>query len=249
MAMHAVLYRSQQAIGATNASLTAIGFSQDVVTNNKILLQHDMALYYATLFGVGVTAGRIQTPLLIQTGSNQIRPFGILGTAGNNPNTAQYDSNPVKLRATENIDVQTTNGDAAAQIHTAILMLGDGNNSIPRGQRLKIRATSVGPAVAGAWTRINLTYDDNLPNRVFAIIAMEVFSATGLIARLDIPGQAFKPGVPVVNALANRSYWEMYDLQMGELGRFSNQALPALEIFCTAADAVFNVWLDIVVVG
>ena len=249
MAMHAVLYRSSQAIGATNASLTAIGFSQDVVTNNKILLQSDMKLVLATMYGVGLNVPRIQTPWLIQTASLQCTPFGTAATGGSNPNTVDFTGAPVLLRKTESIDVQTTNTDAGAQTHNAILQLWDGVGGNPTGQRLKILATSVGPAVAGAWTRINLTYQDNLPNKVFAIVGIEVFCATGLIGRLDIPGQAYKPGVPVKNAVANRLYWHQYDLQMGELGRFSNQALPALEVFATAADALFNVWLDVVVVS
>jgi hypothetical protein len=246
---HTVLYRSSQAIGATNASLTAIGFSQDVVTNNKILLQNDMRLMFATVFGVGVGFSRIQTPYLINMGSLHIRPFGILGTAGNNPNTGDFSQNPTLLRATENIDLQTTNTDAGAQIHTGILQLWDGASGVPNGQRLKLLATSIGPATAGAWTRINLTYQDNLPNIMYSIIGMEVFSATGLVARLDIPGQAYKPGVPVVNAIQNRAYWKQYIMPFGELGRFRNQALPALEIFCTGADAVFDVWLDVVALG
>jgi len=245
---HTVLYRSQQAIGATNASLTAIGFSQDVVTNNKILLQSNMRLALATLFGVGMSNPRIQTPYLLQTASLQLNPFGTAATSGNNPNTVDLLDNPTLLRATENIDVQTTNTDAAAQTHTAVLQLWDGASGSPSGQRLRILATSVGPAVAATWTRINLIYADNLPNKTFAIMGFTVLCATGLVARLDIPGQAYKPGTVPINAIANRAFWKQYVWNWGELGRFTNQALPALEVFCTAADASFTVWLDVVAI-
>lgn len=249
MGMHAVLYRSSQAIGATNASLSAIGFSQDVVTNNKILLQKDMWLGAATLFGTGMDLPRIQTPLLLQTASLQLSPWEIGTTPGDNPNTCFLMDNPTKLRQTENIDVQTTNTDAGAQTHNAILQLWDGVRDRPTGQRLKIFASSVGPATAGAWSRINMTYQDNLPFKDFAIMGMEVRSATGLVARLDIPGQALKPGVPVKVAVDSRMYWEQYKADWGALGRFNNQALPAVEIFCTAADALIRLWLDVIVLN
>lgn len=249
MGMHAVLYRSSQAIGATFASLSAIGFSQDVVTNNKILLQDNMELRLATLMGTGLASARIQTPLLLQTASNQLRPFNVATTWVNNPNTADFLEQPVGLRGGENIDVQTTNTDAGAQVHTALLQLGDRNYSLPVGQRLKIRATGATTVTAGAWTRVPLTYDDNLPNKLFAIVGMEVQSATGIIGRLDIPGQAYKPGVPVVDSLADRMYWAQYKPVWGELGRFRNTSLPALELFATAADTSQQVWLDIVVIG
>ena len=249
MGMHAVLYRSSQAIGAHFASLTAIGFSQDVVTNNKILLQDPMELLLATGMGTGLASARIQTPLLLQTASNQLRPFTVGTTFGTNPNTANFLDAPVALRGGENIDVQTTNTDAGAQTHTFILQLGDRNYSRPVGQRLKIRATGGTTLTAGAWNRVNLTYDDNLPNKLFAIVGMEVFSATGILGRLDIPGQAYKPGMPVVTSLANRMFDTQYDQVFGELGRFRNTSLPALEIFATAADTAQQVWLDIVVIG
>lgn len=249
MGMSAVLYRSSQAIGATFASLTAIGFSQDTITNNKILLPKPMELRLATLMGTGLASARIQTPLLIQTASNQLRPFTVGTTFGTNPNTADFLMNGVKLRQGENIDVQTTNTDAGAQVHTAVLQLGDYNYSVPAGQRIKIRATGATALTAGAWTRVPLTYDDNLPAGEFAIVGMEVFSATGIIGRLDTPGVALRPGVPCVTSLANRAFWAQYEPMFGELGRFTNTSLPALEIFATAADTSQQVWLDIVRLG
>ena len=249
MGMHAVLYRSSQGIGATFASLTAVPFSQDVISNNKILPLSNMELLLATGMGTGLAAARIQTPLLIQTASNHLRPWVVGTTFGSNPNTANFLEAPVQLRSNEAIDVQTSNSDAGAQTHTYVLQLGDRNYSKPVGQRLKIRGTSVGPATAGAWTRIQMTYDDNLPNRTFAVLGFEVFSATGILARLDIPGVAMKPGFPVVTSLANRMNDVQYTTNFGELGRFNNQSLPSVELFATGADAVIQLYMDIVVVG
>lgn len=246
MSMYAVLYRSQQAIGASNASLSLVPFTQDTPQNNKLFLQQDMKLVFATVFGVGVGFARIQTPYIINMGSLHLRPFGILATAGNNPNTADLSNMPTQFRARETIDVQTTNVDAGAQTHNALLQLWDGRSGQPQGTRLKILGTSVGPATAGVWSRITLTFQDNLPNLNYAIIGMEVFSATGILARLDIPGEAMRPGVPVVNAIQNRGFWKQYYLPFGVLGTFRNSSLPNLEIFCTAADAVFDVWLDVI---
>lgn len=247
--IHTVLYRSAQAAGATFASLSAVPFSQDVVSNNKILPQRPCELLFATGNGANLSAARIQTPLLIQTGSNHLRPFVVGAAFGSNPNTANFWRSPVKFRATENIDVQTSNAGGAPETHTFVLQLGDGNYSMPAGQRLKIRAQSATTVTAGAWTLCPLTFDDNLPNKQFAILGFEVFSATGIVGRLDIPGMAWKPGFPCITSLANRMNDLQYDTPLGELGRFSNQALPNLEIFCTAADTAAEVFMDVVVLN
>ena len=123
MGMHAVLYRSSQAIGATFASLTAVPFSQDVISNNKILPLSNMELLLATGMGTGLAAARIQTPLLIQAASNHLRPWVVGTTFGSNPNTANFLEAPVQLRSNEAIDVQTSNSDASAQTHTYIMQL------------------------------------------------------------------------------------------------------------------------------
>lgn len=246
--MHAVLYRSQQAIGAVLASLVAQGFSNDTVTNNKILSPINWKLWFATVFGVDVGAARIQVPFLNNIGSVHLRPFGILAAAGNNPNTADFSRNPIQLRQTENIDVQTTNTNAAPQIHTAILQLSDGNIAIPDGRVVNVFASHSVALTANVWNRISPIYQDNLGNNTYVIVGMEVFSATGLLARLDIPNNPWRPGVPVINSIANRAFWKQYDMPFGELGRFSNQALPALEIFPTAADASVSIWLKCVVI-
>lgn len=247
--IHTVLYRSSQAAGASFASLSAVPFSQDVVSNNKILPQRPCELLLATLNGANLTAARIQTPLLIQTGSNHLRPFVVGAAFGNDPNTANFVNAPVKFRATENIDVQTSNGGGAPENHTCVLQLGDGNYSMPTGQRLKIRAQSATTVTAGAWTLCPLVFDDNLPNKQFAILGFEVFSATGIVGRLDIPGQAWKPGFPAITTLTNRMNDYQYNTPFGELGRFSNQALPNLEIFCTGADTAAQVFMDVCVLN
>jgi len=249
MGMHACLYRSSQAIGATFASLTGIPFSFDTLTNNKILMPWDGDLMATTTFGVGVSAARIVTPLIQATALVHLSPWGLLGTSGNNPNTCDMQQFPVALRQTESIDIQTSNSDAAAQIHTCILQLGDRRYSVPAGPSYNIHASGTTTLAAAAWTRVPLTFDDNLPNKLYSIIGMQAFSTTGILSRIVTPASTLAPGFPTINALGNRMFWSQYDTTFGEFARFTNQALPVLEQFATAADTAEQVWLRIKVIG
>lgn len=249
MGMHAVLYRSSVSAGASFTSLTAIPFTFDTLTNNKILPNFDCDLMIATSFGVNMSALRLQTPLIQATALDHLRPFGIAATAGTNPNTADFSDFPIALRMTENIDIQASSSDAGAQTYNSILQLGDRKYTLPSGPTYNIFASGTTTLSAGAWTRVPLTFADNLPNKLFSIIGFEAISATGILSRLNIPSWPMAPGYPTVASIGNRMNDVQYLPQFGELGRFNNQALPALEQFSTAADTAQSVWLKIKVVG
>jgi hypothetical protein len=247
--MHAVLYRSSVGIAGLNVSLTGVPFSFDTLTNNKILMPWDGDLLAATVYALNLTSARIVTPLIQATALVHLTPFGTAATAGSNPNTCDMQDFPVALRQTESIDIQTSNGDAAAQIAVAILQLGDRRYSKPAGPSFNIRATGATALAAGAWTRVPLTFDDNLPNKLYSIIGFQALSATGVLSRIVTPASSMAPGFPTITSLANRMFWSQYDTSFGELARFTNQALPVLEQFSTAADATQQVWLRIKVIG
>lgn len=249
MAMHAYLYRSSVAAGAAFTSLTAIPFTFDTLTNNKILQAWDGELVMSTLFGVNMSQARIVTPLIQKTALIHLTPFGIAATAGNNPNTCDMQDFPVALRQNENIDIQCSSSDAGAQTYNAILQVGNRQYPQPAGPSYNIHATGATTLGAGAWTRVPLTFDDNLPAQLYSIIGMQALSATGILSRLNVPNLQYAPGVPTITSIANRMFWSQYDTTFGEWGRFTNTTVPALEQFSTAADTAQQVWLRIKVIG
>lgn len=242
---HAVLYSLGPTAGAiTFNSMSIVPFGLDVVLNNKFAPPQDMDILAAVVGAATLTAARIQTPLLLQTASLHLRPFNTAVLGGNNLNVAEFFDNPVRVRQTEGIDVQVS--DSAIDTIRAIIILGDKNYSKITGPRIKARATSSTTVTAGAWTHCPLVFDENLPFRTMRIVGMEVQSATGVLGRLSIPGAPWNPGVPCIQAIGSRIDYHLYGQFAGVLGQFSNQAIPSLDIFCTAADTSAQVFLDLI---
>lgn len=241
---HAVLYQRVAAGAEDFANATIVPFGMDTVLNNVFGPTQDMDILGVQTGGAQLTAARIQTPLLNQTASLHVRPFNAAALGGNNLNFSRFFDNPVKIRAVEPVALQVSQG--AAGTVRSIIVFGDKNYSKVSGQRIRIRATSTTTVTAGAWTQCTLIPDESLPFRLFHIVGLEIVSATGVLGRLSIPGMPYNPGVPVLQAIGSRmdDFW--YEQFAGSLGRFSNQAFPSLQIFCTAADTSAQVFMDII---
>jgi hypothetical protein len=247
--LHTVLYRGSQAAGASFASLPIVPFSNDVVANNRWLPPDDTELLFAASAGANMSQSRIQTPLIIQTASLHLEPVNNSATFPTDCNIIDFTGNPVQFRKTEGVDVQTSNAGGAAENHVVVLFFGDKRYDRIAGPRVRVRATSSTAVTAGVWTRVPIVFDESLPNRRFGVVGMDVKSATGIVARLDIPGQALRPGTLVGTGNGFRIPYQMSEQYAGVLGYFTNQATPSLEIFCTAADTSAQVFLDLIPVG
>lgn len=217
------------------------------IQNGHFLPQSNWNLQYITYQAAGVNQARLRTPTFRQITTPFIRPT--IGTIvpGNQPNVADYRSNPLVLRGLEEIEylaAQTTGG-AAVVVGIAGLSQG-GLVTPPSGDIYTLSATSTTAAVAGAWTQIAMTFQDTLPQGVFAVVGGVSVSATALAFRLVFEDQVWRPG-GLGLGLATSSTHPMFQKGgLGIWGRFNSNRMPNIEVLCNAADAAHQVFLDIV---
>lgn len=253
MAQHTVLYRNPTvAAAASFASLPIVPYTGDNVGNNQFLPPIPLELVFAAAFGATLSAARIQTPLLAATALDWIRPFNLSATVPTDYNLCDYRPKSVKFNTYENINVQTSNSaGGATDDQFVILHFGDGNYAMPTGKYLKMRLLGSTTVVADAWNSVTLVPDESLPTARFAIIGLEVVGATGICARLDIPGWApggkiMHPGCVPLPTIGLKQPVPLYNFPFGNIGEFTNQTIPRLDYYSNAADTAQQVWLDIV---
>lgn len=256
MAQHTVLYRnSAVAISAALANMNVVPYAGDNVQNNQWFPPFPMDLVFAAAFGATLSAAQVTTPLLLRTAAVQLRPFNISGTIPTNFNLADFTDRPVRFNDLENVAIQTSNSSGVAtDDQFVILMFGDGNYVKPSGKSIKLLMTGTTTCTADAWNFVPLTSQYTLPNATFAVVGMEIISATGICGRLAVPGWAVngkmvKPGVPVLPTLATRLPTPLYNQPFGTLATFQNTTLPQLELYPNSADTAQTVFLDIVQLG
>ena len=145
-------------------------------------------------FGLGETLTRVQitSPTLRQVQPPYIRP---IQDALNPPDVQQiqwFGDQPLDLPAFEEFSVQATLT-AGPELDIALFSAFTDEMQIPAGRVLTSRWTAAIATVAGQWTLGTMQADQSLPPGTYAIVGLEVISATGLAARLQIPNQVFRP--------------------------------------------------------
>lgn len=245
---HLLAYRESVAASATDLDLDALAGPGDFVTNGHQVLPEDRWLIAAYASGLGLTQMRINPPQLREVAPVQIRPLSKALLPPNDPNVCDFRRRPVRIRANQEIQIlTTTDATAGPNVEYTLLWFSDGNFSVNTGiGEYIIRATGAATLVAGVWTFVTLTYQDQLPPGQYEIIGAEYFGTTAVAARLVFVGnQIWKPGFMGSADPGNR-LWEAFygpsqgidGMGMGSYGVFSNIYLPSVECLANAADTV-----------
>lgn len=242
---HLLAYFESTAASQTDSDIAAVLGQTDFVSNAHQVLPDDRWLVMGHASGLGLVQARIDVPDLRQVALLQMRPIQKALLPFTDPNVADWRRRPLRIRKDQEIRMlQTTDGTAGPNNNYAGLWFHDGNFSVGEGPEYVIRATGTTTLVAGAWTQVALTYQDQLPPGKYDIVGMEVMSATGVYSRVILPGaNMWRPGILCMQNESQRNYWPFYgpstglgDVGLGSFGQFSNIYLPTVEILANAAD-------------
>lgn len=244
--MYTVAAFTESLGNVTNDDLTALNDEIIAISNGHLLPQVDYELIFAAGLGPNTDRIRIVSPSNRQITLPFIRPINVAALPANDPNVADFRDNPFRIKGMEELAVEATTNAVGPSRVTVLLGLSQGVDPIPRGDVFSFRGTSTTAAVANTWTTITTTFADILPQGNFVCVGGEVFSTNAIAWRAIFENQVMRPGGLGINALANRTHSMFYKGGLGVLGRFRSTRLPIIQVLANAADAVHEVYLDIV---
>lgn len=191
------------------------------------------------------TRAQVQSPTLRNLANLDVEPLVLAAVFGSPAEGIYHPNTPIPLTPDEAINFAVLSDPAAAAAHYGGVFLADGPQSEVAGNIFTVRATASITQVVGAWTNGNLTFAQVLPVGNYAVVGMRVRSTDAVFARLVFPEQMARPGVAVVNAIADHdTYWQRYG-RMGLWGTFPSTNPPTLDVIGGAATAQV-VLLDLV---
>lgn len=247
---HTAAFSGSIALTSTNQPLKAAPDNVfRIGASNGFVLQDDMMLLGAYAGGVGMANPVLTSPKLNQFSPLRVTPFSLTQSPTSGILKALWPYRPFTFRNQEEMTAFVDNTNAGAQTMDLIVDLATKIDPIPAGEEIFALATSTTPAVANTWTLLTYTLSQTLPEGVYALIASEHISTTGIAHRYTFWLQFYRPGFLSGQAFSNPQAYAVQSLQYGEAGRFSNVALPNIEVFCSAADASHTIVLRMIKVS
>jgi len=219
------------------------------IQNGHFLPQRNFQLWYAGAAGGILSRARVVTPSARQITTPFIRPVSVGADFGMPQRVDVMEAGPLDLKQGEEIAVFVTNTAVAATRTNAVLGLGIGAKTPVAGQQFTLRGTSTTAATAAAWSLLSVTWQDVLPQGVYAVTGAEFVSATQICGRLIFEGSPWRPGAPGITGVGNAADPLFRYGGLGMWGQFTNYAYPNVEVACVAADASHEVYLDLVKIG
>lgn len=247
---HLAAFRGSVVNATTN---TAIAGVPDSIlarsASNAFLAPGGSRIVVASAGGVNASRSRINTPAMRAVGLPYIAPLGTGVTVQAPPNFANFGSNGPKPNDADEISVEATHTDAAAQIQWALMWLRFGRKEWTPGMRYRLRGTAAITGVVGAWANGAITLDQTLPSGIYQIQGMDAFGTNLLGARLIFPGGGWRPGCLARNAVSSQNDVLWTNGDMGVYGEFDSTAIPQLEVYVEAANSAQEVYLDVIRLG
>jgi len=245
--VHHTLGWFEDIVTATETDLDPVVDGIMTIQNSHFLPQQDWFLQGVGFMAATATRARLRTPSFRQITTPFIRPIEGSISPGNDPNFADYRSNPLRLRGLEEIEfLATQTAGANANVFGVACIAPQALVAMPQGDVYSLRATSVGPATANVWSQIAMTWQDTLPQGVFAVVGGWIFSATAVAFRLIFEDQVWRPGGLGSTSLENRAHPMFRMGGLGVWGRFNSNRMPNVEVLANAADASFELYIDII---
>jgi hypothetical protein len=265
MAKHLLAYSNALTSVSTFTKMTPASDTLVYVdgTNKIVQTPQTNLLMGGYAYGANFLLAQVQTPSLkanrvpVEWGEMDTTATQPINTVGAIPPFQYWGDTPIGLQIGEGIEVDYTGGGTAQG--TVGIWLSDGNPMLKvSGPFLAgVRATSSTTLTANAWTTTSLTFDNQLPAGGYAVVGMEAFGATAVLARVALPGSGFRMGVvagPITVSTRDRIFraGRFANTSPGTYeswGAFVSTAPPQVEFFAGAADTAQVVYLDLVKVA
>lgn len=248
--MHHTLAWRLSLADATETDMTPVTDSIWTIQNGHFLPAIDWLLLAQYFGAASPTRARLVTPTFRQVTTPFVRPINTDIVPGNLPSVADYRANPLRFRALEEIQLlgTQTSGGAAVAVGLAWVSRA-GLTPMPAGDVYTLRGTGTTTAVAGAWTQVAVTWQDTLPQGIFAVVGGNFIGTTCLAGRLIFEDQIDRPG-GIGSSAADLNNEPMFlKGGLGIWGRFNSNRMPNVEFLCNAADTAQEIYLDIIRVG
>jgi len=192
-----------------------------------------------------VSRAQVQSPSLRILANLDVEPIVAAAVLGTPPEQSTWPATPIPLQADEALNFAILSDPAAAAIHYGHVLLSDGPQQPVSGTLFTVRATATIAQNTVNWVNGNLTFSQSLPAGRYAVVGMRARSTDAVAARLVFPEQMARPGVPVVNAIADLDPWYFRFGRIGVFGEFPHTNPPTLDVIGGAA-AAQTIILDLV---
>lgn len=246
MTFHLAAYFEDVAAAAALTQVNALTDGMLSIRNNSFILQRDTEVIWMWLGGTSLSRARLVSASFRQITNPEVRPYDQADTPSDDPNVMDLRRRPLRVKAQEELELQTTNTLAmGTENHTGLIALDMGIIPAPSGPMYTLRGASTTAAVADTWTEIVTTFDDDLPGGNWIVVGLEIISADCRGARLIFENQFWRPGVPGNTDLGNRPWEPSIDGSLGIFGRFTAFRFPTVEVLCGAATAAHEIYLKV----
>lgn len=184
---------------------------------------------------------QVQSPSLRMLANLDIEPIILAVVFGSPPEVLFHPENPIPVTAEEALNFAMLSDPAAIEVHYGLVWLADGPQAPVSGNIFTLRSTATIQQTVDTWTNGNLVYDQTLPAGRYQVVGMRCRSTDGVAARLVFPEQIARPGVPIVNAIADLDPKTFRYGRSGIWGEFPHTTPPTMDILggVAAAQVVF----------
>lgn len=222
--------------------------SDDVLTvrDNRFFFGESLDLLFAHFGSADLQRVRIQNPSLRATAQPQVRPVNGATLPTNPPKIANWVDFPIPIPRIEGMIFEGFQDNAGAQVVQGVVGVSRGLQSAPSGHVVCLRLTGTSTMVAGAWTSVALTPDEEIDTGEYHVVWADFVGATCIGGRFLFKGQTFRPGF-VGYADVDQGRAVGFDVgRFGSWGKFDSYLFPECQFFCNAADTAQTVYLYLV---
>lgn len=248
---HTVAWRVSTADNGVAVDITPVVDQIITIQNSHFLPQKNYNLLYAYYGGAVALRARFITPNWRQVSTPWIRPINLAIVPLDEPNIADYSSNPLVIRGLEEWQLegyQGVGGGAAVTVGVAGISEAP-ITPVTMGDVIAMRGTGTTTAVAGSWTNVAVTWQDSLPNGQYSVVGLEVIGVTCIAGRLIFEDQIARPGAIGQSLVSGNGSPLFRHGGLGVWGRFNAYRIPSVEYLCNAADTAQEVYLHLIRTG
>ena len=215
--------------------------------SNRHTMQEDMSIVMAHSTAVTLLRTRLNIPRFRDIAAPFLLPVGITLLPPTDPNFQDYRMAPLRLRRDEAIIYESTDSAAGPNNHYILTWLSPGPlEPMPPGDIYTLRGTSTTAAVASTWTTITVTWDNELPPGIYAVVGGMCHATNQVAFSLIFTGQTWRPGGLGGASAGIRPPWPQLNGGLGVWGRFRSVNPPQVRVLNDGTDNAHTVYLQVV---